>query len=117
MLKVKATRLPRFLFLLIGVLFVSLLVTSSITGLLSSASPAALAADGQNPCTSSNQRPSFGGTITVAAGNVLCSNVTMIGGTVSIQGLVRGNILAFGSTIFLDGGVNGDIKLFGGSIR
>ena len=41
----------------------------------------------------------------------------MIGGTVSIQGLVRGNVLALGSTIFLDGGVNGDIKLFGGSIR
>jgi len=117
MLKVKAARLSRFLFLLIGVLFVSLLVTNSITGLLSQASPAALAADGQNPCTSSNSRPSIGGTITVGAGNVQCSDLTSIGGTVSIQGLVRGNILAFGSTIILDGGVNGDIKLFGGSIR
>jgi len=53
----------------------------------------------------------------VGAGNVQCSDLTSIGGTVSIQGLVRGNILAFGSTIILDGGVNGDIKLFGGSIR
>lgn len=117
MLKVKAARLPWFLFLLIGVVFVSLVVTSSITGVLSPASPAALAAGGQNPCTSSNQRPSFGGTITVDAGYVLCSDVTNIGGTVSIQGLVRGNVLAFGSTIILNGGVNGDIKLFGGSIR
>jgi hypothetical protein len=117
MLKVKGARLPRFLFLLIGVAFVSLLVTSSITSVLSLATPAALAADGPNPCTSSNQRPSFGGTITVGAGNVLCSDVTNIGGTVSIQGLVRGNVLAFGSTIILTGGVNGDIKLFGGSIR
>lgn len=116
MLKVKAARLSRFLFLLIGVLFVSLLVTNSM-GLLSQASPAALAADGQNPCTSSNARPSIGGTITVGAGNVQCSDLTSIGGTVSIQGLVRGNILAFGSIILLDGGVNGDIKLFGGSIR
>lgn len=117
MLKMKAARFPRFLFLLIGVIFVSLLVTSSFTSLLSLTSPAALAADGPNPCTSSNQRPSFGGTITVGAGNVLCSDVTNIGGTVSIQGLVRGNVLAFGSTVILNGGVNGDIKLFGGSIR
>lgn len=117
MLKVKAVRLLRFVFLLVGVLFVSLLVTNSITGLLSAASPVALAADGPNPCTSSNQRPSFGGTITVGAGDVLCSDVTNVGGTVSIQGQVHGNILAFGSTIILDGGVNGDIKLFGGSIR
>ena len=118
MLKLKSARLPRFLFLLTGVVFVSLLVTSSITSILSSASPVALAADGPNPCTSSNQKPTFfGGTITVGAGNVLCSDVTNIGGTVSIQGLVQGNVLAFGSTIILTGGVNGDIKLFGGSIR
>jgi len=78
MLKVKTARLPRFLFLLIGVLFASLLVTNSITGLLSVASPAAFAADGQSPCTSSSQRPSFGGTITVGAGNVMCSDVTII---------------------------------------
>jgi hypothetical protein len=117
MLKAKAARLPRFLLLLIGIVFVSLLVASSVTGLLSLASPAALAADGSGPCTSSNQRPSFGGTITVGGGDVLCSDVTNIGGTVSIQGLVRGNVLAFGSTIILNGGVNGDIKLFGGSIR
>ncbi len=117
MLKVKASRLPRFLFLLIGVLFASLFVTNSITGLLSVASPAAFAADGQSPCTSNNQKPSFGDTITVGPGDVRCSDVTIIGGTVSIQGQVRGNILALGSTIILDGGVNGDIKLFGGSIR
>lgn len=117
MLKLKSARLPQFLFLLTGVVFVSLLVTSCITSLLSPASPAALAADGSNPCASSNQRPTFGGTITVSAGNVLCSDVTNIGGTVSIQGRVDGNVLAFGSTIILTGGVNGDIKLFGGSIR
>lgn len=117
MLKLKSARLPQFLFLLTGVVFVSLLVTSSFTNILSPASSAALAADGTNPCTSSNQRPTFGGSITVGAGNVLCSDVTNIGGTVSIQGLVQGNVLAFGSTIILAGGVNGDIKLFGGSIH
>ena len=117
MLKLKAARLPRFLFVLTGIVFVSLLITSGITSILSPASSAALAADGPHSCTSSNQKPTFGGTITVSAGNVLCSDVTNIGGTISIQGVVQGNVLAFGSTIILTGGVNGDIKLFGGSIH
>ena len=118
MLKVKAARLFRLLFLLVGVVIVSLFITNSITGFLAVASPAALASGGPDTCTaSSQQRPSFGGTITVEAGNVLCGDVTIVGGTVSIQGLVRGNILAFGSSILLDGGVRGDIRLFGGSIR
>lgn len=113
----KAARLSRFLPLLVGVLLVCLLVTNAINGLLSPALPAAFAADGQSPCTSSGQKPSFGGTITVGPQDVLCSDVTIVGGSVSIQGQVRGSILAFGSTIILNGGVNGDIKLFGGSIR
>ncbi|HEY6541330.1 MAG TPA: hypothetical protein VIZ18_10350, partial [Ktedonobacteraceae bacterium] len=118
MLKVKAARLSRLLFLLIGVVIVSLFITNSMTGLLPTAASTALASGGPDTCTaSSQQRPSFGGTITVEAGNVLCGDVTIVGGTVSISGLVRGSILAFGSTILLDGGVSGDIRLFGGSIR
>lgn len=117
MLKVKGARLAGFLLMLVGVLFVSLFVTNIIHGFLAPAPPTALAADGQNPCTSSSQRPSFGGTITVGPKDVLCSDVTMMGGTVSVQGVVRGSILAFGSTIILDGGVTGNIKLFGGSIH
>lgn len=116
MLKVKGTRLLRFLLLLVGVLCVSLFVTNTISGFLAPATPAALAADRQSPCTSNSQRPSFGGTITVGSADVLCSDVTIMGGTVSVQGVVRGSILAFGSTIILDGGVSGNIKLFGGSI-
>ena len=118
MLKVKAARLFRLLFLLVGVVIVSLFITNSITGLLPAASHPALAAGGPDTCTASSpQRPSFGGTITVEAGNVLCGDVTIAGGTVSIQGLVRGNILAFGGNILLNGGVSGNIRLFGGSIR
>src|ERR1700680_2285410 len=90
----KAARLHRFLPLLVGILLVSLLVTNAINGLLSPALPAVLAAEGQSPCTSDSQRPSFGGTINVGPKDVLCSNVTIVGGTVSIQGLVQGSILA-----------------------
>lgn len=109
----------KVLFLLIGIVGVSLFLTNSLSSLFSVSSPAALAADGQQPCTSSNARPTFGSTITVEAGEMLCGDVTIIGGTVSIsgQGLVHGSILAFGSTIILNGGVIGNIKLFGGDIR
>jgi hypothetical protein len=118
MLKLKAARLARLLFLLIGVVIVSLFITGNMTGLLPTTSTVAHASSGAVSCTaSSQQRPMFGGTISVETGNVLCGDVTIVGGTVSVQGLVRGNILAFGSSILLDGGVSGDIRLFGGSIR
>lgn len=118
MLKMKAARF-RLLLLLIGGVIVSLFITNSITGLLPTTTSSALASGGPDTtCTAtSQQRPMFGGTVSVEAGNVLCGDVTIIGGAVSIQGLVRGSILAFGSNILLNGGVSGDIRLFGGSIR
>jgi hypothetical protein len=112
----KAVRLPRFLLFLVGGVLISLFVSNAISSVLSPGSPPALAADNQSPCTSSSERPAFGSTVTVGPRDVLCSNVTAMSGTVSIQGQVRGNILAFGSTIIIDGGVIGDIKLFGGSV-
>jgi len=118
MLKMKSARLFRLLLLAIGVVIVSLFITGNMTGILPATSPVAHASSGAASCTaSSSQRPSFGSTITVETGNVLCGDVTIVGGTLSVQGLVRGNILAFGSNIVLDGGVSGDIRLFGGSIR
>jgi hypothetical protein len=122
MRKVKAARLFRLLFLLVGVVIVSLFITNSIRGILPlpAASPNAFADGGPMTvaCTASSpQRPSFGGTITVEPGSILCGDVTMVGGTLSIQGQLHGNILAFGANILLNGGVNGDIRLFGGSIH
>ena len=118
MLKMKAARLARLLFLLIGVVIVSLFNTGNITGLLPATSPVAHASTEAISCTaSSQQRPSFGSTIAVGTGSVLCGDVTIVGGTIFVQGLMRGNILAFGSNILLDGGVSGDIRLFGGSIH
>lgn len=118
MLKMMMARLSRLLFVLFGVVIAFLFITGNMTGFLPTPSPVAHASSGAALCTaSSQQRPSFGGTISVQAGNVLCGDVTTVGGTISVQGLVRGNILAFGSNILLNGGVSGDIRLFGGSIR
>jgi hypothetical protein len=117
----KAVRLPRFLLLLAGVLFIAALFTNTISALLSPITPTALAADSQvagsaGACTGSSHSPSFGGTVTVTPAETLCSDVTAFGSTVDIRGQVRGNMLAFGSTIIIDGGVIGNITLFGGSV-
>ena len=118
MLKMKMARLFRLLFVLIGVIIVSLFITNNMTGILPTASPVAHASSRASSCTaSSQQRPIFGSTLSVGPASVLCGDVTIVGGTVFVQGLVRGNILAFGSNILLDGGVSGDIRLFGGSIH
>jgi hypothetical protein len=71
---------------------------------------------GAGQCTKSSRFPSFGGTIVVETHEVLCSDLTVFGGTVTIHGELQGNLLAFGGTISIDGGVFGDITLFGGSV-
>ena len=117
----KAARLSRFLLVLVGVLFIPILLTSAVGAILSQVTPTAHAADRQidyseGPCTSSNHPPSFGGTVTIDANEVLCSTLTAFGGTVAIRGEVQGNIVAFNSTIIIDGGVIGNVTLFGGTI-
>ncbi len=114
----KAARLSRFLLVLVGVLLVSVFFTNTLLVLVT---PTASAADRQSasdqpPCTTSSHSPSFGGTITIGPNDVLCGDITAIGGTVLVQGQMRGNILAFGSDITINGGVNGSIRVFGGSV-
>ena len=117
----KAARSPRFLFILIGVLFIPVVLTNAVGTILSLASPTAHAADGRSDhsevaCTSSNHAPSFGGTVIIDANEVLCSQLLAFGGTIAVKGEVRGNIIAFNSAITIDGGVIGNIDLFGGTI-
>lgn len=77
---------------------------------------AAQVGSGGGECTSRSHNPSFGGTVIVGPGEVLCSELTAFGGTVEIQGEVRGNIIAFNSEVIIDGGVTGNITLIGGSV-
>jgi len=117
----KAARLSRILLLLAGILLVSVLVTNTLNTLLAQVTPVASAAERQSasdrqPCTGSGHSPSFGSTVTVARNEVFCGDITTVGGSVVVEGELRGNILAFGSVITIDGGVNGNIKVFGGSV-
>jgi len=117
----KAARLSRFLLLLVGIVLIPALLTNTISTAFSLDPSSAMAADSQianseGQCTSSSHSQSFGGIVTVAPLEVLCSDITSFGGTVDILGQVRGNILAVGSAIIVDGGVIGNITQFGGSV-
>ena len=67
-------------------------------------------------CTSGRRGPSFGGTVVVAANEVVCGDVTTFGGTIALDGVVRGNVVAFNSNVVVSGTVDGHIDLYGGSI-
>ncbi len=66
-------------------------------------------------CTGELHQPSFGNTIVVTSGEVICSNITSFGGTIVIHGEVRGNIVSFGGNVIIDGMVDGDVTLYGGN--
>ncbi len=89
--------------------------------LLAGITPAVMAAGrsaniAQNECTSTHQEPSFGGTIVVETNEIACGNLTAFGGTVAINGEVRGDIVAFTSSVVIAGTVDGNIQLYGGRV-
>jgi cytoskeletal protein CcmA (bactofilin family) len=89
--------------------------------LLAGITPAVMAASrsaniAQNECTSTHQEPSFGGTIVVETNEIACGNLTTFGGTVAINGEVRGDIVAFTSSVVIAGTVDGNIQLYGGRV-
>ncbi|HEV2583611.1 MAG TPA: polymer-forming cytoskeletal protein [Ktedonobacteraceae bacterium] len=118
-------RLLWFLLVSVGVIAFLILTTGTILSTVTPATQVVRAAgllDTTNgaysgACTETTRSPSFGGTVVVATHDVLCSDLTVFGGTVMIHGQLQGNLLAFGGTINIDGGVSGDITLFGGSVN
>jgi len=115
----KARRLQWLLLALAGLLLIAAFMTSGIGGIPGWVSPTAQAADkydGGGACTNKVQGPSFGGTVVIGPGEVSCGNLTSFGGTVEIEGEVRGNVTAFGGSVIISGVVNGDIRLYGGNV-
>ncbi len=115
----KARRLLWLLLALAGLLLIATFMTSGIGEIPGWVSPTAQAADkydGGSACTNKGQGPSFGGTVVIGPGEVLCGDLTSFGGTVEIEGEIRGNVTAFGGSVIIGGDVNGDIRLYGGSV-
>ena len=67
-------------------------------------------------CTNEHHGPSFGGAVVVDTKQVECGNVIAFGGTVAINGEVKGDVIAFSSAVVVAGTVDGNIRLFGGNV-
>ncbi len=70
----------------------------------------------QQQCTKEHLGPSFGGAVVVDTNTVVCSTLTVFGGTVAINGTVIGDVVSFGSAVVIAGTVNGNIDVYGGSV-
>jgi len=67
-------------------------------------------------CQGENKQPAFGGAVVVGRGEVVCSDIIALGGTVIIQGNVKKDILGIGSQIVIAGDVEGSVTLYGGDL-
>ena len=73
-------------------------------------------ASAKSDCTYERRGPAFGGAVVVDTNETECGNLTTFGGTVAINGVVKGDIIAFNSDVVIRGTVDGDIKLYGGNV-
>ncbi len=98
------------------VLVVALLIHGTgWSGMISGLLPTATLATGTGDnCLSSS--PDFGGTVIIDTREVVCDSLMTFGGTVAINGEVRGDVDAFGSTVVVAGTVAGNIVLYGGTL-
>lgn len=67
-------------------------------------------------CKGEHRQPSFGGTIVVNTGEVVCDDLTSFGGTVVINGEVRGDVVSFGGVVVIAGTVAGNVDIYGGTV-
>jgi hypothetical protein len=67
-------------------------------------------------CTERHYTPSFGGNVVIAKNTVLCSSLIAFGGTLALDGTVKGNVMTFGTKVTIQGNVDGNIYVFGGTI-
>ncbi|HEX4203059.1 MAG TPA: polymer-forming cytoskeletal protein [Ktedonobacteraceae bacterium] len=72
--------------------------------------------DVQQKCTEEHPKPSFGNTVVVGSGEVVCGSLTSVGGTSVVQGEVKGDIVTFGGNVVIDGNVDGNVALYGGNL-
>ncbi len=68
-------------------------------------------------CIGERRKLSFSSTVVVTSGEVVCSDVTSLGGSVLIRGEVNSDVVTFGGNVVIDGGmVHGNITLYGGDL-
>jgi hypothetical protein len=111
----------RWFLLALGMLALLLLsIAIQGVGSLLTGEPTAVAAESnrenvKEDCTGTYHKPSFGSTVVVNSGEVICSNVTSFGGNVVVHGEVKGDVVAFGGNALIDGTIDGEVFLYGGN--
>src|SRR5690242_18790127 len=67
-------------------------------------------------CTEGHRGPSFNSAVEVEDGEVVCSDLTAFGGSVTIHGVVKGDVVVFGGNVVIDGVVNGNVTTYGSNL-
>jgi len=123
----KVVRKRWFMLALPGLLFLAaFLIGGGVEG-LAGRLPIAYAASHQvanasvpslaySPCTRAYKWPIFRNIVVVNRGEVICSDMTSFGGTVVIEGEVRGDVVAFGGKVVIDGPVFGNVLTYGSDV-
>ncbi len=110
----------RFLLALSGVFLLTALLIGGAEALSGGQSVVFAASqsttDNGTGCTGTRHAPSFGSTVVVNSGEVICSNITSFGGAVVIQGEVKGNVVTFNGDVVINGMVDGNVTLYGGDV-
>lgn len=68
-------------------------------------------------CTEGHRGPSFNSAAVVTDGEVICSDLTSFGGSVTIDGVVKGDVVVFGGNVVINGAVNGNVTIYGGNLN
>ena len=83
--------------------------------------PRVLAADRHvevswDECSNGYHGPFLGGTVVVDTNQLVCNDLTAFGGTVVINGEVRGDVVVFGGNSVIAGTVDGSVDVYGGTV-
>jgi hypothetical protein len=111
-------RRSRYVVILVGLFsLVALLWSGGKPGTsIASAIAASSDAPGASACTEAYNGPSFGSDIVVGTNEVECGTILAFGGSIALQGEVRGSVIAFNSDVVISGTIDGNVKTFGGSL-
>lgn len=77
--------------------------------------PVSPGTEASSVCLSGN-RDTVGGSLTIGAGEWVCGNVSVYGGSVTIFGHVNGNVTVVGGSADVSGQVDGNLTTIGGGI-
>lgn len=120
MYKHRARQVSLLVFALMGI--IALIALSLTRGATSAQAvtrpslPEAKTTQKQPDCNNAYSSPVFNKTVVIDNNELICHDLTSFGGSVAINGILRGNLVAFGDRVVIAGTVDGDIRLYSSTI-